>query len=198
MGSRSIITLSAGICFTLAGNLIGLTGYSWWRTDNFDHGLWRYCETLPGTRGRLYHIRKNLASHKEYFIATILLGVSCGFLIISFVSTTLAFVYQDIIKRKNINLIVSAVSVFLASILGLSSLIYIEVVMKQQFVIMDRSWSNICCWLGYGVSVFVFILSVHIVYVDIKTSTRTAAIMVEVGPLKCSEDKEHKQVKFRL
>jgi len=201
MGSCLIITLFAGICFTLTGNLIGLTGYSWWKSAPYDHGLWRYCRTLPGNRGKIFYIRSDLFnSHREYFVATVLLGVSCGFIAASAIATVLSYFYRNEIKIKIINELASTFFIFVAAALGWSALIYIEVKLEDQFNNMDRGWSNIFCLLGYIASIEVLIQSIIMAVGSIKSTTSTTGTIVQVECYEGEGNESHNkpQVKFLL
>lgn len=174
-------TLFTGICITLTCNLIGLTGYSWWHSSPYDHGLWRYCITLPGSRGRLYYIREDLINnYPHYFKTTVLLGVSCGFIIIAGISNLLVYHYRNETKKKIINQGLCAISMFIAVTLGFSAMLYAEVKLKANFDDMTRSWSNIMCWLGYVVSLITLVQSIIVVIMSVKNVTSSTGSIVQV------------------
>jgi len=168
MGSCVHLIFLISVSFSIAGNLIGLTGYSWWTTQEYDHGLWRYSHTLSGNRGRYYYIRQDLLnSHGEYYITTLLLATSCVFIVASAICETL--IYFDCIQRaqnKGIQIeeqccgkllfVVSIISMCFAHVCGFGALVYVERALENNFKIMTRGWSNVGCWLGYVVGAVLF------------------------------------------
>merc|ERR1712193_151230 len=162
MGSCVHLILLIGIFFSLVGNLIGLTGYSWWTTGQYEHGLWRYCHHLSGGRGHEYHTRDNLLhQHGEYYVATLLLAISTLFLIISAICTTVVyfdccFDHRSLCRR--FNSVVCVVSVCGSVVSGFGALVYVELSLAHNFAAMTRGWSSIGCWVGYGVGVVLFVV----------------------------------------